>query len=123
MFDNIFLQSVFVGIYCILLFIPLSYIIHNKFSILFVLGFCKHFLGFVFGIQSFFCKCAINTPYSILFYESIFEGALFVIFGYILTLLQLKKLVQIFIIGLVLHLLFEILSGHKWFCENRCDPV
>ena len=114
------MQSIFVGIYGVMIYIPLSKFINNKYILLFILGWIKHFFGFVFGLHSTFCNCPIQSNYNVLFIESILEGGLFVIMGTIYSMINLEKLVQIFMIGLTLHLLFEIVGIHKLFCNSKC---
>ena len=116
-------QSIFIGIYCVLLFTTLSYAkIHTVSFFFFILGFCKHFLGFFLGLHSIFCNCSILPKYTILFCESILEGLAFLILYYIFHRL-FPKIWVAFTIGVILHILAEIFGLHKWFCEKKCNKA
>jgi hypothetical protein len=116
-------ESILVGLYsCIIcaLISPLLY----KYSLIilfFVVGFIKHFIGYYLLIHQYYCKYKYNVikkyNKSILV-ESILEGSLFVIIGYTVSLYLKNILLNIFIIGTLLHIIFEILGFHKTFCYN-----
>ena len=117
---NIIAQSIFVGIYCAILFTILSYAKIQSLSLFFfILGFVKHFLGFFLGLHTLFCNCIILPNYGILFGESILEGITFLILYQMVHKLFPKMWVA-FTIGFILHILVEIFGLHKWFCENKC---
>ena len=113
-------QSIFVGIYCTILFILLSYAKIETSYIFFVLGFFKHFLGFFFRLHAIYCNCSILPNYGILFGESILEGFAFLLLYQIFHKL-FPKIWLAFTIGFILHILAEIFGLHKWFCEKKCN--
>lgn len=113
---NVLVESLCIGIYCVIIFWILKPWIKNIFVLLFVSGFVKHFLGWASGMHSYYCKykkeferkSVIN-----ILVESIGEGFLFVIIG---CLLGGGSYLNIFMIGFSLHILFEITGLHKQFC-------
>ena len=137
----IIFESLFVGLYCLFLYIILENINLNlnKYCFLFIFGFLKHYLSYYFGIHDYYCnngyacsKCMCNsnsnnskkisdTKY--LLFDSILEGFLFIIVGnYILNCFT-NKYLGFFIIGLFLHLFAELFYIHKFFCKYRCIDI
>jgi hypothetical protein len=121
-------ESIFVGVYsCILyLLIPITY---TRLA-LFVVGFLKHYLGNLFGIHDYYCNngyaCKEQHPSTYvvtqlaLISESVAEGGLFLILGTLLMILQKNMIVTYFLIGMLLHLLFEFSGAHQKICQYRC---
>ncbi len=133
---EVILEALFVGIYSLLLFIPLSYVFH-KWILLFILGFVKHFLGYIFNLHNYYCNygnaCSsyfsnlvipgslyVPQNYPILVLESLIEGFCFVILGYLFTNINMYS---IFIIGCIMHILTELGGIHFLFCKNKCNIV
>ena len=108
---KLLLQSVFVGIYSVSIFILLSKIGYPN---LFLTGFIKHFLGYILGLQDIFCKCLIDYPFLSLMRDCSLEGILFLIF------LQGSNLFTKFLFGFSLHIISEYLGIHKYFCKSYC---
>jgi len=103
----------------------------------------KHFLGYVLGIQSYYCnygyacnavkereeeidskqtaknKVAYTTSYHLII-ECIIEGIAYIVIGTIINTLITHKILVVFFTGFILHILSEILGIHTYFCENRC---
>ena len=127
---QIFLESVFVGLYSLLLyylFLHKSKFVSNFFNQLFIIGFFKHLLGYFF-IHRYYCQfgyaCKDNNYLSVksnkyILIESIGEGLIYVIFGMIL-IKYTNTIVTMFMIGFLLHLIFEIIGVHKKYCQQRC---
>ena len=65
-------------------------------------------------------KKVAKTSIPALFIESTFEGCLFVFLNIFLLKLKIKNTyARIFILGVILHLVFEFLQLHIYFCK-RC---
>lgn len=124
-------ESIFVGIYSILLYIILSIYIDNIYLLYFSIGFFKHFLGYFLKIQDYYCnygyscgkKSKVNVTNIEIFLESIFEGISFVLFAVFLLLFIKNKALIVFIIGVLFHNLYELLGIHKLFCKYRCKKI
>ena len=126
---NYIFESMFVGIYSCIIYVLIRNLVNNAFVLFFVTGFIKHLFGYLLNIHSLYCKygyacqqftktTAIYSNYLVL--ESIGEGILYLLFGIILGKLIVNKVVVVFIIGVLLHLMFEILEIHRLFCKKRC---
>ena len=128
-------EAVLIGLYCVLLYLFVSLFLKinaYKYFFLFVLGFFKHFCGYYLFLHTYYCNngysCIRNTKNNLkaetttkmLFIESLLEGAGFVFIGWVLSSFTKNWLLTIFIIGFLLHILFELLNIHKYFCDTRC---
>lgn len=141
------LESLFVGIYTVLIFLFVSYSpIDNVYMRLFSIGFVKHFLGHYLSLDTYYCNygdaCVSDKSFSINFHfdfdesrvvkkksvtttvnlvlESIGEGVLFLILGSILSTVLKNRFLLYFSIGFILHTGFELIGVHKKFCQDRC---
>ena len=112
---SIIIEALFVGLYTQ----GISYFIKN----IFLLGFIKHLLGHYLNLHTYYCKygnaCLKIKKYSKdkvsiiqLIVESILEGFLFIIMNNITK--------NKFLIGLLLHLIFDVFGLHRIFCLFRC---
>jgi hypothetical protein len=133
--DLIF-ESIFVGLYSAVLFKILFFVIKNKYALLFILGFLKHYLSYYVGIQTFFCNHGYackklsrsdNTYLATnnnLFIESLLEGLWFLTIGSIVfnSIGKVKPFIVMFFIGFFTHLLCEKIKIHKYFCRHNCQP-
>ncbi len=127
---NYVIESFIVGIYSIILCSITSNFIKNIYLLLFLIGFLKHLFGFIFNIHTLYCnygyacKKNYNSKYAIysnkIWIESIIEGILYLFLGTILHKFIKNKIIVFFVIGVILHIVFEILNVHKSFCKNRC---
>ena len=127
-------ESVFVGIYSLIIFILVSQFIENIYLKLYIVGFIKHFASGYLNIHNYYCNygyaCKSNycqnknctSDKKNLFFESLFEGILFLAVGCILFELpyNLKNIYIYFLIGFILHTLFEIFGGHHIYCNYFC---
>jgi len=124
-YSIILLESVFVGFYSLLM----SILILNlfKYSILlntFIIGFLKHFISGLFGLQQYYCsryiKCDEFALKNLLF-ESIGEGVLYVILHLVISkIMVINEYLSFFIMGMLLHISFEGLGIHSSFCKSHC---
>lgn len=121
---NYLIEAIIIGIYSSLLFIPLNLLIKNIYLIFFLTGFLKHFLGYFIGIHNLYCKFHNLEIKKVkilqLTLESILEGILYLIGGTLLLKLSKTNGLIVFLIGFILHIVFEIIGIHDSFLNNRC---
>jgi hypothetical protein len=124
-YSIILLESVFVGFYSLLM----SILILNLFSFsmtinTFIIGFLKHFISGLFGLQQYYCSIYIKCDEFILknlLLESIGEGLLYVIAHLVISrFIVVNEYLSFFIIGMLLHISFEGLGIHSSFCKSHC---
>jgi len=132
---NYIIESVFVGVYTIILYLLFSPFIKNFYLLLLVCGFFKHFLGSSFGLWTWYCnngEACLKTLSQVQYYESntlyliresIYESIIFLITGTILSFLIKKNIYLFLIMGILLHIWSEKIGFHKSFCWNSCDNV
>jgi len=123
-------ESLFVGLYCLILYIIFKNlnINLNIYYFLFIFGFFKHYLSYYLGIHDYYCnngyacknksKKIADTKY--LISDSILEGILFIIIGYYILYCFANRYLGFFIIGIFLHLFAELFFIHNYFCKYRC---
>ena len=138
-------ESTIVGMYSLLIYIYFDFVTNTNIK-LFMVGFIKHLLGYILNIHTYYCnngyaclkyqkqfqshknnnsnisdsKKVAKTSIPVLFIESGFEGCLFVFLNIFLLKLKIKNTyTRIFILGVILHLVFEFLQLHIYFCK-RC---
>lgn len=130
---NYLFESIFVGIFtCIVYWVvygTIGNLIHIPIHVLlFVVGFLKHALGYIF-LHNLYCKygsaCVSYNRSSakytnLLLLECIGEGILYLVYGSVLLHIFHSLSVIFFIIGASLHIMFEQLQVHTWFCSARC---
>lgn len=131
---NYIIESILVGLYTGLIYMLFVPFIKNLYFLLLVVGFCKHFFGFIFGIHTWYCNngeaCKkvlnknenyiANSLYLIL--DSIYESLIFLFLGSILSY-KLTKFYLFFTIGLILHISAEKMQVHKMFCKKTCNII
>ena len=121
---NYIIEAIFIGLYSLTVYIPINLVSKNLYTRFFFTGFFKHFLGYFLGIHNLYCKFhhleIKKVELLTLFVESILEGFLFLIGGLLLSKIDIINSFIIFIIGFVLHIIFEILGIHKTFINDRC---
>jgi hypothetical protein len=137
---NFLIEAFFIGVYASCIFWFLEKIVFDKYILLFITGFFKHFIGWALGLHTYYCqygdacKKYISGPDTIRYFsikyipnhlqiwiESIFEGILFILFGIFFSkLIKINKYNSIFMIGFTLHILFEFLGFHDYFCRESC---
>ena len=129
---NYIFESIIVGVYGSIIFLLIRNFIKNIYLLLFLIGFIKHLFGYLLNIHMLYCnygyacsnknktsdKIAIYSNY--LWIESIVEGLLYLFIGLMITKFISNKLIIVFIIGMLLHLIFEKLKIHNIFCKTRC---
>ena len=142
---SIFLESLFVGLYTIIIysiitFLKLKINIYQK---LFIVGFFKHFLGYVLGLHKLYidygyaCKNYLSKNikndtiptqtiynYLLLFISSVFEGFCFLFIGFFIDYFNFVNIKNVrnniiiyFFIGFLFHLFAEYFGIHKMYCK------
>ena len=140
-------ESLLVGIYSLLIYLSFDLDFNANIK-LFMVGFVKHLLGYILKIHTYYCnngyaclkyqkqlhaskpsqhnnsnlktKRVAKISIDSLFVESCFEGGLFVFLNLLLLKLKIKNnYVRIFLLGVILHIIFEFLQLHMYFCK-RC---
>ena len=120
---NYVIEAFIIGCYSLLLSLPLSVIIKDNNILFFLTGFLKHFLGHYIGIHSIYCEMhhlRLNKVNIVtLLEQSILEGFLYVIGGNLIF--KYFNVSSFFIIGFILHIIFEIIGIHRSFISNSCS--
>lgn len=118
---NYNIEGLLVGIYSSILYLLLSVMTNNIYILLLVCGFLKHLLAGISGIHNWYCKYRFNKTKLYksdkLFIESLLESLLYLFVGIILNYFIINRILLFFIIGFLLHLVFEILGIHRNFCQ------
>lgn len=132
------LEACIVGLYtCLIYSLILPLQVSNKYFVFFIAGFTKHFCSYYLELHTYYCnngyackntatntKKISNITLGELFIQSILEGFLFIMVGILLfwyvPVLRNNKLLLFFMIGFLLHIIFEILGLHKIFCKRQC---
>ena len=139
------IESVFVGIYSVIIYLIIQIFFSNAYIQFFITGFLKHFLGYYLGLHKWYCNYGYackninndninndninknnkffditNKPINNLTKESIIEGFLFLLVGTMITHFINSPIYIYFIIGFLLHIIFELLNIHIKYCINNC---
>lgn len=129
---NYIFESILVGGYEMILYYIFSPFIKNFYLLLLTVGFSKHFLGKLLGIQTWYCnngsactkilsqkqKYIANDNYFLS--TSIGEALAHLILGILLANF-LSKEYLFFAIGVILHISAESLGVHNKFCRDNCE--
>jgi len=129
---NYIIEAIFVGIYEVLLYFFFSLFIKNFYVLLLVVGFSKHFLGNILGLQTWYCNSGnaclkllnpqqqyvANTLH--LLRSSVGEAFAHLFLGLLLRNILTPEYV-FFAIGVILHILAENLDIHNNFCVTNCE--
>jgi hypothetical protein len=129
---NYIFEAILVGLYEVILYFAFSQFIKNFFVLLLVIGFCKHFLGKLLGLQTWYCNngsacikvLSQNQKYianSIHFLRSSIGEAIAHLCLGILLAKFLAKEYLFFAIGVILHIAAESLGVHNNFCRENCE--
>jgi hypothetical protein len=132
-------ESIFVGIYCVILYLLFSNFIKSFYISLVIIGFLKHLLSYYIGLHTFYCNygnaCKKHKEKYISIHNNIIidsfkESILFLIVGGILKILfkkikndKIRNIIIYFLIGIMLHIFFELYGLHKFFCKNNCKMI
>jgi hypothetical protein len=128
-------EAIIIGVYTIIVYLLLSIFINNIYFLFILVGFFKHFFGYLLQIHNYYCnygyacnntnnsKHIVNTTFFQIFLESIIEGIIFIFIGILLLLFIKNKIIIFFLIGFSLHIIYELLGIHKIFCKYKCKKL
>lgn len=123
----VIIEGIIIGLYVLVLFLFIKRISNNLAIQLFILGFFKHYLGYILGLQSYYCSMYLSNNFDKyksfsknIIFESIMEGFLFIYFGLILNKLIHNNFFLIFILGFTIHIFAEIFGIHSYFLKYNC---
>jgi hypothetical protein len=118
----LFVEALFVGIYSSSIYLLLTNVIgitiHKRALFYFLLGYFKHFIGFIIGLHYLFCNIIrkidnYKSQYIwTVFINSIIEGFIYIVLGSLFT----PTIKVAFFIGFILHIISEYIGIHKDFC-------
>jgi len=122
------IEAVVVGVYSLICFILVGNLELGYSWTLLLTGFIKHFLGYYLGIHREYCKkysVEFTNTFSMVFVESLGEALLYLITGNLILntgilnggIMDSKEVIA-FLIGFVLHIIFELLGLHPLFCNK-----
>ena len=119
------LETVFIGLYSLVLYSILQFVIKKPFIyVLFILGVMKHSLGYFTGLQTLYCQ-TYNGPDEVARLPTgsdvFIEGLLYIVVGGVLTSFIRNPYIISFMTGAGLHLGFEAIGGHAIFLRTRCE--
>lgn len=121
---NILVESIIVGIYSSIIYLPFLIWKINPW-IIFSVGFIKHFFGYYSGLQSYYCRLYKNTLSKAtnknLFLFSVAEGFSYIILYYILFFIfTYNTFIGLFCSGVILHIIAEFTGIHEYFLIHNC---
>jgi hypothetical protein len=139
---SFFVEVIFVGLYSAFIFTLVSQLFQQNYKynvlILFIVGFLKHYLGYVLGIQTYYCnhgkKCVnirktlpdtiFKASNKYLLETSLAEGGWFTLMGLFFmnkNNSERKNIAILFFIGSITHILAEFSGIHEMFCKTNCN--
>lgn len=112
----------------VVVFVFVNYLPFNMIAKLFLIGFIKHFFGYLSGIQSFYCNLYLsdneNNKYEVksssIIIESLLEGFMYVSIGFLLFKMIKNNYLVIFSLGFCIHIIADIFGIHDLFLKNNC---
>jgi len=96
---------------------------------LFIIGFFKHLIGYLIGIETLYCNLIKDTndnnEYQIksnyILFECLMEGLAFIYFGYLLKFIKIEnKILYYFLLGFSLHIISDYYGIHKLLFIYNC---
>ena len=139
---NVFNEATVVATYCACIALAITNVLHanqNIYAVYFLIGYIKHILGYFIFYDAYCnighaCACSRKAhalknkstysayiPFNELILQSILEGCLFMCGGWLGSLIGIKNTVIVSAVcGFALHLKFELLGIHMYFCSKYC---
>ena len=122
---NLLIEQFGVGVFTSIIYLLLLPFKLEYFVLLFLYGFFKHLFGYYLGIQTFFCNQNLPgtksvVPFPQLILECIFEGLLFLSFGFLLVKCGLHRFIVPYIIAFSIHIVVDFTGLHNLFLKHRC---
>jgi len=123
---QLLLEAVFIGFFNIIIYYPLSFI-NNLVIELFMVGFMKHLISYLMGIQDYYCKTYIDNNYQSkplnIIFECLLEGLFFIYIGLLLSKLIDNRYLLLFLLGFFIHIISEFYGIHKLFLIYNCKMI
>lgn len=120
---RLLLEALFIGFFNIIIYFPLSFI-NNLIIQLFAVGFMKHLISYLIGIQNYYCKTYKGNNYqskpSNIIIECLFEGLFFIYIGLLLSKLIDNIYLLFFMLGFSIHIISEFYGIHELFLMHNC---
>ena len=125
---NLLIEQFGVGVFTSIIYLLLLPFKLEYFVLLFLYGFFKHLFGYYLGIQTFFCNQNLPgtksvVPFPQLILECIFEGLLFLSFGFLLVKCGLHRFIIPYVIAFSIHIIIDSTGLHNLFLKHRCKPA
>jgi len=128
MMKQLFFEAVFVGLLSVVIFVFINYLPFNLIYKLFLVGFIKHYFGYLSGIQSYYCNLYLsknrNDKYEVesnsILLESLFEGIIYIYIGLLLSKIFTNCYLISFTLGFCLHIISDFYGIHTFFLKNNC---
>jgi len=129
---NYILEAILIGLYEVVLYFIFSQFTKNLYILLLVVGFAKHLLGKIVGLQTWYCNNGQACLQSLkpgqryvanalhLLRSSLGDAFAHLFLGYLLSGILTKEYL-FFAIGVILHIAAEKLGIHNKFCKENCE--
>lgn len=125
--QQLIIEALFIGLFSLAIYSIIQIIINNFIIQLFVVGFMKHLISYLIGIQDYYCKTYIDNNYqskpSNIFFECLLEGLFFIYIGLLLSKLIDNRYLLIFLLGFFIHIISEFYGIHKLFLIYNCKMI
>lgn len=123
---HLFIEAIIIGFITVLIYYPFFFI-DNLIIQLFTVGFSKHLISYLIGIQDYYCKIYKGDSYqskpSNIIIECLFEGLFFVYFGLLLSKIIKNKRYLFFLLGFFIHIMAEFYGIHSFFLIYNCKKI
>lgn len=123
----VIIEGIIIGLYALFLFLFIKKISDNLTIQLLILGFFKHYLGYILGLQSFYCSLYLSNNFDKykafsknIIIASILEAFLFIYLGLLLNKMIHNKFILIFILGFTIHIFSDFFGIHAYFLKYNC---
>jgi hypothetical protein len=120
---QLLIEAVFIGFFNIIIYYPIAAI--NKLIIqLFIVGFMKHLISYLIGIQDYYCRTYKGNNFqskpSNIIIECLLEGLLFIYIGLLLSKLMDNRYLLFFLLGFFIHIISDFYGIHDVFLIYNC---
>jgi len=123
---QLFTEAIFIGFLNILLYY-LFFFIDNLVIQLFTVGFIKHLISYLIGIQDYYCKIYKGNSYqskpSNIIIECLLEGLFFIYIGLLLSKIIENRYFLFFLLGFSIHIISEVYGIHSLFLIYNCKKI
>jgi len=123
---QLFTEAIFIGFLNILIYY-LFFFIDNLIIQLFTVGFIKHLISYLIGIQDYYCKIYKGNSYqskpSNIIIECLLEGLFFIYIGLLLSKIIENRYFLFFLLGFSIHIISEVYGIHSLFLIYNCKKI